>query len=198
MTRFNFLGMKHIFIAFLTNDIISAKIARHGSESLSDSGIRKHLDSKFQMNGAIWLSDYNFSEFTSMKSRNYNALVMMTAMDVKYGCDVCHRGLKIFSEVGSQYATQYSLQSKNLKERLAFFVMDVDSSRKLFQQMKIEFLPRIFMFPVDKINGPRLDVIEINQEQALVNTKALITGLNEILGLEVSAAFLMTSSLTFI
>jgi hypothetical protein len=120
-----------------------------------------------------------------MKSRNYNALVMMTAIDSKYQCDICHRGLQIFSQVGSQYASQYSLQSDILNERLAFFVMDVDSSRKMFQQMHVEFVPQFFLFPVDELNGPRVETIQINQEQALAGTKALIAGLNEILGLKV-------------
>jgi OST3 / OST6 family, transporter family len=198
MMRFNFLGIKSFLIAFLTVNFISAKNSRSTSAARSDAEIRKHLESKLQMNGAIWLSDSNFSEFASMKSRNYNALVMMTAIDSKYGCDICHRGLKIFSEVGLQYATQYSLQSDNLNERLAFFVMDVDFSRKMFQQMHVEFVPQFFLFPVDELNGPRLETIQINQEQVLHGTKALIAGLNEILGLKVSAAFLMTLSLPFI
>ena len=185
MTKFNFPGMKAFLIAFLTINFISARKSRNPSAVGSDLEIRKYLDTKFQVKGAIWLTDNNFTKFVSMESREYNALVMITTTDSKYGCSICHKGINTLSEVGLQYASQYSLQSDNLKERLAFFIMDIDSSAKTSQQLRIGYVPTILLFTVDEVRGPRLEGLEINYEQALDSAQDFIAILNELLELKV-------------
>ena len=161
----------------------SPKSASSGGQQTGDE-INRLLLSKLLFQDVISLTDSNFSKFTSQKSRDYSAIVMFTAIGAAHGCDVCKKSAVVFSDVARYYRNQFDFNSSVGKERLAFFIVDVDTGRSTFHNMQLEHVPRFFSYPVDS-TGAKLPVVEFSVQKAIDGADSFIATLLELTGIKV-------------
>jgi hypothetical protein len=124
------------------------------------------------------LTDRNFTKFVSDKPRYYHAALFMTASDAKYGCAPCNAAQKAFEDMAGQYHNQYELRNVPPEQRVAFFVLDVDSARTVFDSLKMETVPRLFVMPPKlTADGPGHKASDFE-----VPTGSLLNGMTVLLG----------------
>ncbi|RPB29570.1 hypothetical protein L211DRAFT_832278 [Terfezia boudieri ATCC MYA-4762] len=91
--------------------------------------------------GPISLSDKSFEDLTSAP-RNYTALVLLTALDPRFGCHLC----KEFQPEFDLLATSWL---KKHKDSNGFFFANLDFSngRQTFQKLGLTSAPVLYLFP---------------------------------------------------
>ena len=194
--------MAYFFVSLLSMLSISSVVSKRSkSSSKSDAtkqsnvvDINKILKAKFLSQAVVSLTDSNFSKFINQKSRDYTAILMFTAIGPKYECEVCGRGAQVFSEVANYYHTQYDFNSSKINERLAFFMMDVDTARGTFQKMDIQHVPRFFVYSVNS-DGAQSAPGEFDVQRAMEGPDSLIKTIGEITKVKVCYRFINLSSL---
>ena len=96
-----------------------------------------NLLNSFKHKAVVPLSDKNFSKYITSRPRKYYAAVMMTALGEQYQCQICQLTAVAWKQVAEYYQGQYDLGSSDLKERLAFFVVDVEYSRQVNYYLRL-------------------------------------------------------------
>ena len=123
------------------------------------------------------LSDRNFTTYTKDRPRNYHAFIMFTATNPQYQCSICGRAKQRFVEAAQLYHDQYSFTDVDAKKRLAFFTLEVDDARMLFQEMKMDSVPHLYLLPPTTKHSPKMMLSDFE-----VPTHALLEGLPQLLG----------------
>ena len=107
----------------------------------------RSLNTKFLTTNMIPLHDSNFSKFVTLRPRGYVAVLMFTALDARYDCQVCKSTLPIFKEVAALYYSQFDFNSSQPSDRLAFFIVDAGNAGGTFEDLKLETVPRFYVLP---------------------------------------------------
>ena len=121
---------------------------------------RLELASKLSQFPVLALSDGNFSKYITSRPRDYWAILMFTALDPKYQCNICSMLHGTFKEVASLYQSQYSFLDDPAAKRLAFFLVDVDKARNKFDEMQLQTVPRLYVLPPREVGASKLKVTE--------------------------------------
>lgn len=79
--------------------------------------------------------------------RPYYAFVVFTALGPQYACDICKRFQMAFDIAAATYREQHQFLAAAPEARLAFFVADISSNRKAFQQMQLMSAPHAYLLP---------------------------------------------------
>jgi hypothetical protein len=98
---------------------------------------------------------------------------MLTARDPRYQCVPCEQSETSFRTLAKHYHMSYDFAEVEADERVAFFVLDVDKSRKTFTSLEIETVPRFYILP------PRLtsDAPKVKTSDYELATTASLQGL---------------------
>lgn len=190
-----------LVVTLSTNKLVCGKRAKgkSGADVTQKPGsdINSVLVTKLRTHNVIPLSDANYSKYSSSPSQDYNAIIMFTAAGPQYGCDICARAAIYLSEVAGHYKNQIDFNTSTPKDRLVFFVADIDNNRGLFQKMKIEHVPRFYLFKLPT-DGKKPVPVEIEGNR-VSDGLSLIKTVNELIGIKVERKhFLQTSTVKFI
>lgn len=117
----------YIFLYSLL-DTVCAKKSRTPQQSEDKSLLRKsnervqNIATKILKHSQyiIPLSDRNFSDYIIDLPREYNALLMFTALAPKYQCSICLSIKDTFSKVATYYANQYNFNTTSIDKKLVF------------------------------------------------------------------------------
>lgn len=145
-------------------------------EGGGDNGRFATIIEKSYMN-LIPLSDSNFSKFIVERPREYHAVLLFTATAPQYQCSVCTSTKKDYAKAASYYREKYDLSSTAPENRIAFFILEVDSARSIFNDMGLETVPRIYSLPPTKSNSPKMKMGEFE-----IEVRKLIEGIGSFLG----------------
>lgn len=146
----------------------------------SDGGGKERLAvivNKVAQGGLVTLSDGNFSKFVVERPREYHAVLLFTATGAKYQCSVCVATKRIFSEAAAYYKEQYDFNTTSAENRVAFFVLEVDSARNTFNDMGLETVPRLYALPPTKHDSPKMRMGEYE-----IEVRSLMEGAGAFLG----------------
>ena len=106
----------------------------------------------------IVLTDSNFTRFVQNRPRDYHAALFLTASAKKYGCSICKKAVKIYKEAARHYADQYNFLTAAPEQRVAFFLLDVDTAKDVFTSMNLETVPRTYILPPKTANGKKQSI----------------------------------------
>ena len=134
-----------------------------------------------------FLTDKNFTSFVANRPRDYYAILMFTALDSRYQCQVCGRARDTFVRAAELYSDQYDFSVEDRDRRLAFMIVDVDSARDTFNDMGLETVPRIFALPPLSSESPKIRVgdFEVQSQSLLEGPSAFLGSLKESTGISV-------------
>ncbi|KAK2867863.1 hypothetical protein FQN49_003392 [Arthroderma sp. PD_2] len=91
--------------------------------------------------GAVTLDDASYIELTNLP-RDYHTLVLLTAMDPRFGCDIC----KMFQPEWDLLSRTWN--KANLGEsKLVLGTLDFIDGRSIFQQLQLQTAPILLLFP---------------------------------------------------
>lgn len=120
----------------------------------------------------IPLSDGNFTKFVINRPRQYYAVIMFTATNPKFQCNICLKSKALFEEAAKSYHDQNNVVTTDIDSRLFFFVLEVDNSRETFSDFQLETVPRIFILPPTTASTPKFNFHKYEREN-----KVLLDGL---------------------
>lgn len=107
--------------------------------------------------GLLHINDKNYRQL--FKNDNYGFIIFLTAEDNRVGCTLCHQFGPQYKAIANQYMQNlqdpnndltHVKDSKNDKERVIFGYADFMSSRKLFEELKLTAVPRLFYYEPGK------------------------------------------------
>jgi oligosaccharyltransferase complex subunit gamma len=147
-----------------------------------------------------YLTDKNFSRYIVDRPRDYHAVVMFTATSPEYQCNVCILARDGFLEGVTAYTDQNDI-SHNIEEtysddtdrleaaskRLAFFILEAKNSRKIFNDMGLESVPRVYALPPTTSSSPkmRMQDFEINIKDIVTGPKVFLQAVSNITGVQI-------------
>lgn len=181
-------GFRLFFFACI---IVCTHCAKSKSEkkTVKDDGngrvntISKLLESQ----KVLKLNDKNFSSFIVERPRLYNAVVMFTATSPQYQCSICVRTVDTFEQAAKYYKNQYDFNTSSPDQRVAFFVLEVDDSRRTFEEMKLETVPRVYALPPREVGSSKLKMAdyEIDNRGIIEGVELLLEGILKLVGVKV-------------
>ncbi|OAX85197.1 hypothetical protein ACJ72_00426 [Emergomyces africanus] len=108
---------------------------------------------------SIILEDSTYDDLTS-RPRDYHVAVLLTAGDVKYGCQLCR-------EVQPEWDLLARSWNKGVQEdtpRLLFATLDFSRGKKTFQNLLIQTAPILIFFPPTVGSGAKADASPIRYD----------------------------------
>lgn len=75
--------------------------------------------------------------------------------------------LESFKRTAKFYSEQYNFATDS-KNRVAFFVLEVDDSRSIFQQLEFQTVPRIFVLPAMESDAPRMKMRDYEADPTML------------------------------
>lgn len=141
----------------------------------------------------IALTDYNFTKFVTERPRDYHAILMFTATGAKYQCGVCVKSLGSFEEIAAFYNRQYDFNSTSTENRIAFFKIEVDDGRNIFNELQLETVPRLFFLPPVATSAPKMKIskFEVDNKVLLEGTNRILEEINTLTGVKVCDPLLL-------
>lgn len=138
-------------------------------------------------NPMISLTDNNFTKFVTDRPRDYHAVLMFTATAPKYQCSVCVKSMEVFEEIASFYNKQYVFNTTAAENKIAFFKIEVDDGRGIFNELQLETVPRLFMLPPVTVDSPRAKIsnYEMDNRVLLEGTSRLLEVIHTATGIKV-------------
>lgn len=106
-----------------------------------DSKLVQKLLDKEGANGPIMLNDRNFDKIVS-GPRDYDILVLLTAVNVQYGCQFC----RIFDPAYNLVAKSWHSAHKKLGDGLVLATADISSNGKIFRELKLTQAPNLWIY----------------------------------------------------
>ncbi|KAF3492057.1 dolichyl-diphosphooligosaccharide-protein glycotransferase [Arthroderma uncinatum] len=91
--------------------------------------------------GAVTLDDASYRELTA-EPRNYHTLLLLTALDSRFGCDVC----KMFQPEW-EFLTRTWNKANLGDSKLILGTLDFAHGRSTFQQLQLQTAPILLLFP---------------------------------------------------
>lgn len=104
-----------------------------------DSKLVQKLLDKEGANGPIMLNDRNFDKIVS-GPRDYDILVLLTAVNVQYGCQFC----RIFDPAYNLVAKSWHSAHKKLGDGLVLATADISSNGKIFREVCVALFSLLF------------------------------------------------------
>lgn len=113
--------------------------------------------------GLLHINDRNYRQL--FKNENYGFVIFLTAEDPRVGCTLCNQFGPQYKAVANQYIQNLQdpnnelsnvKESKNDKERVIFGYADFLDSRKLFEELRLTAVPRLFYYEPGK--APQMSV----------------------------------------
>ncbi|KAJ1803639.1 oligosaccharyl transferase subunit ost3/OST6 [Coemansia sp. RSA 2599] len=80
------------------------------------------------------------------ENKDYSVVLQLTALSPKYKCGPC----KAFDKSLRAVARGWKKQANKGGKDIVFGSLDVEDAEEMFQQMKIDNIPRLMIFPADK------------------------------------------------
>ncbi|KAK4152127.1 magnesium transporter protein 1 [Chaetomidium leptoderma] len=90
----------------------------------------------------VKLSDPSYRELTS-SSRDYTVAVLLTAMESRYGCQLCRE----FQPEWELLARSWTSGDKKGESRLVFGTLDFGDGKDIFMSLGLQTAPVLFLFP---------------------------------------------------
>ena len=134
-----------------------------------------------------YLSDRNFTNYVVDKPRFYHAAILLTARDARYQCVPCEQSEASFKTLAKHYHMSYDIAGVEADERVIFFVLDVDTSRKTFGSLEIETVPRFYVLPPrPTVNAPKVKTSEYEMAttSSLQGLSSFMNEFNRVSGLK--------------
>ncbi len=152
----------------------------------------KILTAKLENATSIILSDKNFSTYIIERPRLYTAVLLFTATDPQYQCSICNTMHGVFKDAAAQYQIQVDLNASSIENRVIFFEIDVDNGRKVFGDMGIESVPRVFVLPHRDRDAERQRMTDFEVDMKAVlegGLKSILAEINRFAGTKVLTIF---------
>ncbi|EPS31276.1 hypothetical protein POX_h09572 [Penicillium oxalicum] len=92
--------------------------------------------------GPVSLNDAGFEELTKAP-RDYYAAVILTAMDVRFGCEMCRQ----FDPEWSLIGKSWNKGEKPEDLKVIFGTLDFDEGKAVFQKLMLQTAPVMLLFP---------------------------------------------------
>ncbi|KAI6248468.1 Magnesium transporter protein 1 [Erysiphe necator] len=119
-----------ISLALLNFGIITAK-----------SPVRDKFQHFYSKPAPLNLDDSSFSRLTA-QPRNYSVAVLLTAMDPRFGCKLCHE----FHPEWDLLSKSWIRTDKQGETRLLFATLDFNQGRNTFQALGLQSAPVLMLF----------------------------------------------------
>ena len=164
--------------------------ASGGGDTLAAGEERfKELAAKFDKAPlpVLSLTDGNFSRFTKSTPRDYYVFLHFTALAAKYECGICEALYSPYREVAAYYKQQYNFADAPVKDRLAFFVVDVDNARNTFESMKFQTVPRLYLLPPREAGAKvKMSEYELDMSAAHQGVGGLLDEIERLSGIKIA------------
>lgn len=121
------------------------------------------------------LTDSNFKKYITDRPREYHSVLMLTATDPKYRCTICQRAKNALVDAAKSYHAQFSFNTSSISERIAFFTVEVDDAPNLFNELRVETVPHVYVLPPADEQSKKTSLPSYE-----VDTKAYMEGLSSI------------------
>ncbi|KAK4099991.1 hypothetical protein N658DRAFT_497718 [Parathielavia hyrcaniae] len=102
----------------------------------------RHYHSKALSSAPIKLLDASYRELTSAP-RDYSVAVLLTAMDSRYGCQLCRE----FQPEWELLARSWTGGDKKGESRTVFGTLDFGDGREIFMSLGLQTAPVLYLFP---------------------------------------------------
>jgi hypothetical protein len=135
----------------------------------------------------VALSDRNFSKFINDRPRDYYAVVVLTATDPQYKCSVCVKAKGNLEDVAKLYVSQYNISEVPANQRVVFFKAEVDDARNIFTELRVETVPRTFVFPPADTKSKKVPMqeYEIEGRGFLEGLSSSVETVNNVTGVKI-------------
>ena len=140
------------------------------------------------MHGPVFsLSDSNFTKYVNERPRHYHAILMFTATAPQYQCGVCVKSLENYEEIAKLYHRQFAFNTSAVENRLAFFKIEVDGGRSIFNELQLETVPRLYFLPPVAAGSPRMKVgnFEVDNRLLMEGNARMLEEINSLTGVKV-------------
>lgn len=116
--------------------------------------------------GVIPLTDDTFTRYVIDRPREYHAILMFTATNPMYKCNVCNRAKSNYEDVARAYHQQYNFSNPNtpIENRIVFFSLEVDDARSIFGALGLESVPRFYALPPTTRDTPKMKIETLELE----------------------------------
>jgi hypothetical protein len=93
-----------------------------------------------------------------------------------------------YEEIATFYHKQYSFNTTGIENRIAFFKIEVDDGRSIFNELQLETVPRLFFLPPVAVGAPkaRISNYEVDNKILLEGTSRILEELHGITGVKVT------------
>ncbi|KAK0708403.1 gamma subunit-like protein [Lasiosphaeris hirsuta] len=102
----------------------------------------KEYHAKSLSSTPVKLSDASYRELTSTP-RDYTVAVLLTAMDARYGCQLCRE----FQPEWDLLSRGWIKGDKKAESRLIFGTLDFSDGRDIFMSLGLQTAPVLYLFP---------------------------------------------------
>jgi len=109
-----------------------------------------------QSDYVVELNDGTYDFYMTETPRPYSVVVLFTANHPRYKCTVCKSTVSEFRVMASSYAM--SLSGGMQGDEIFFVVVDIDSSRGVFEKYKFTTVPQLFVVPPSGSQEPPYQV----------------------------------------
>ncbi|KAJ1869394.1 oligosaccharyl transferase subunit ost3/OST6 [Coemansia sp. RSA 1722] len=106
----------------------------------------KTLRAKQDSDGVVKLDMGLFMKYVVDEKKEYSVVLQLTALSPKYKCGPC----KAIDRTLRAVARGWKKQANKGGRDIVFGSLDVEDAEELFQQMKIDNIPRLMIFPAAK------------------------------------------------
>jgi len=132
-----------LIFAFTIWTVESAKVSESPAQK-SDKKLKRLWQKGGQ--GAAELHDGNYTSHALSAPRDFPIVLLFTARNPNYGCEVCDNVENQFQMVARAYLQQP--ESKRVgSNRIAFATLDVDSAMSVFNANMFNTVPHLFILP---------------------------------------------------
>jgi hypothetical protein len=138
----------------------------------------------------FFLLTYLFSD----RPREYHASLLFTAKDAKYDCKICRLAEVTYREAASHYFNQNEFSIVDTNKRIAFFILDIDSARSIFNSLSLDSVPRLFILPPRTEKDGKTNIFDfaLSSSTLLDGTSALLAEIEAKSGVAVSCIHSLT------
>jgi hypothetical protein len=182
-------------LLLIINNVEAKKTSSSSSSVSIDKKSQERLNiisDKIKLYGPVLsLTESNFSRFIIDRPREYYAALLFTAEAKKYQCTICHTNRIYFQDVAKYYSNEYNFNSSIQSQRIAFFTVDVDNARGIFNEMNLESVPRYYVVPPRTVDSPKLKIsdFEANVRTSNEGTAAFIEEIKRLSGIRITVTW---------
>jgi oligosaccharyltransferase complex subunit gamma len=110
--------------------------------SSSSSSAFDNFHAKAQASTPVKLGDASYKKLTAAP-RDYSAAVLLTALDARFGCELCHQ----FQPEWNVLANSWMRGDKKGESRLIMSTLDFSDGRDIFLSLGLQSAPVLLLFP---------------------------------------------------